>query len=337
MKYVSVGDMAQTYLLRRHNVQLKATMQRLSDELVTGVSQDVGAAVKGDFTALAGIDRSLARIESFQQVTTEVDLLAGTQQDALELIQGHASVSGANLILAASTLDPATIASTTQDAAQRFGSILGALNVSVAGRYAFSGTATDTKPVATEDEIISALEAAISGLTSAGDIETAVANWFDAPAGSGGYLDLAYSGNDTALDAFQISNTDQVALTITATDQTLRDTLKGFALATLVARDLVPDDDALRANLTETAGERIASSNVSLTTLRADLGTTQGIIEDSKTRNSSEKSALQLSREALIGIDEYDSATALEAVQSQLETLYTLTTRLSQLSLTDYL
>lgn len=337
MKYVSVGDMAQTYLLRRHNVQLKATMARLSDELVTGVSQDVGAAVKGDFTALAAIDRSLARIESFQQVTTEVDLLASTQQDSLELIQSHASDSGANLILAASTLDPATISSTTQDAAQRFGSIIGALNVSVAGRYAFSGTATDARPVATEDEIIASLQTAISGLTSASDIDAAIANWFDAPAGAGGFLDTAYSGSDTPLDAFRISNSDTVELTITASDPVLRDTLKGFALATLVARNLVPDDASLRVSLTETAGERIASSNVALTTLRSGLGTTQGIIEDSKTRNSSEQSALELSKESLIGIDEYDSATALEAVQSQLETLYTLTTRLSQLSLTDYL
>jgi len=337
MKYVSVGDMAQTYLLRRHNLQLKSTMSRLSEELVTGVSQDIGVAVKGDFTALAGIDRSLAQIGSYQQVSSEADLLAGTLQDALEMLQDHASESGGNLILAASTDDPSTIAATTKDAAQRFTSILGALNVSAAGRYAFAGTATDTKPMASEDDILSALETAIGGLSSATDITTAVDNWFDTPAGSGGFLDIAYLGSDIALDGFQVSSTDNVELSITGANPILRDTLKGFALAALVAQERVPDDPVLRASVTEAAGEWIAGSNVALTTLRAELGTTQSTIASAQTRNSTEKSALELSKDALIGINQYDSATALEAVQSQLETLYTLTTRLSQMSLTDYL
>lgn len=337
MKYLSVGDMAQTYLMRRHNVQLKSTLSQLSDELVTGVRQDVGAAVGGDFTALSAIDRSLARLSSFTQVASQVSLYATVQQDTLELIQNHAYEMGATMASAASAASSSMIDSGAADAAQRFYSIASALNVSVAGRYVFSGTATDTQPVVDGAEIIAQLSTVVSGLSNAEAIAAAVYDWFDAPAGGGGFIDLAYTGSDTALAEFQVSETDRASLSITAQNRTLRDTLKGFALATLISEGATPDDPATRSALAQAAGEQIIAADVQMSTLRSELGTTQSIVAEAQTRNASEKSSLEISKGELIGIDEYDSATALEAVQTQLETLYTLTSRLSQLSLTDYL
>lgn len=337
MNYVSVGDMAQSYLLRRHNVQLKSTMTRLTEELSSGIQKDIGAAVKGDFTALAAIDRSLARLDSLSQSADEADLFMSTQQDALELIQGHAEDIGSTMVSSASTAQASMIDSVTADAAQRFESIIGALNVSVAGRHVFSGTATDTAPVASADTIIAALSSAVSGMTTASDIAAAVSDWFDAPAGGGGFFDTAYLGNTDALAPVQVSETDQANLELTAMDSSLRDMLKGFALATLISEKQVPDGLELRSSLTRTAGEQILTASATLTTRRSEIGTVQEIVSDAQVRNSAEKSSLEISKSRLIGIDEYDTATALEAVQSQLETLYTLTARLSGLSLTDYL
>ncbi len=337
MKYISVGDMSQTYLMRRHNVQLKATMSRLSDEMVTGLQQDRGNAVSGDFTALSAIERSLTRSAAFKQVAAEADLLAGTQQDALELIQNHTYEMGSTLVSSASTSVPAMIDAGTKDAAQRFESILGAMNVNVAGRYAFSGISTDTLPVASAETITSALAATIGGLTQVEQIVTAVDDWFNAAPGAGGYLDTAYFGSDTTVAPLQLSETDLAEFSITAADPVLRDTLKGFSLASLIAEGHVPDDLATRSALTQAAGEWIITADGNLSTLRSELGTTESIIAAAQTRNSSQKSALEIAKGELIGADAYESATALEAVQAQLETLYTLTTRLSQLSLTDYL
>lgn len=329
--------MAQTYLMRRHNVQLKSTLSQLTEELVTGVSKDVGAAVGGDFTALSAIDRSLGRLSAFAQVASEVNLQATVQQDTLEFVQGHASEMGGTLAAAASAASSSMIESGAKDAAQRFYSITSALNVSVAGRYVFSGTTTDTKPVVEGSEIIAQLTTVIGGLTNAADITAAVSDWFDAPAGGGGFIDTAYTGSNTTLAAFQLSETDKVSLSITAQNQTLRSTLKGFALATLIAEGAVPNDVSTRSALAQAAGEQMVAADVHMSTLRSELGTTQSIIAQVQARNASEKSSLEISKGELIGIDAYDSATALEAVQAQLQTLYTLTSRLSQLSLTDYL
>ncbi|PYF11936.1 flagellar hook-associated protein 3 FlgL [Rhodobacter viridis] len=337
MKYISVGDMSQTYLMRRHNVQLKSTISRLSDEMISGISQDLGTAVGGDFTALAAIDRSIARGDAYKQVATETDLMAGTQQDALEMIQGHAEAIGSTLVSASFTASYSMIDSGAQNAAARFSAVVDALNVNVAGRYVFSGTTTDTKPVASTDTIISGLEAAIGGLNAAEDIVNAVDDWFDAAVGDNGYLDQAYIGSADSLAPVRLSETDTTQLTITAADPTIRNMLKGFAMATLVARDLVPSNTETRALVIRAAGERITAGQSELTNLSSELGTVEGIISDAQTRNSAQQTALGLARKDLIGVDDYESATALEAAQSQMQTLYTLTSRLTKLSLTDYL
>jgi len=60
-------------------------------------------------------------------------------------------------------------------------------------------------------------------------------------------------------------------------------------------------------------------------------------IDGATARNTAESSALELARAELIAIDPYKAATDLTSVQTQLETLYALTARLSRLSLVEYL
>lgn len=338
MKYISVGDMSQTYLLRRHNSQLKTTMTRLNEEMITGIAKDLGAAVGGDFTALTAINHSLARSEIYAQVATETDLLAGTQQSALEIMQGHAYEVGSTLVSAASATNPTMINSGATDAAVRFESIIDALNVSVAGRYVFSGVTTDTRPVADADQILGDLQTYVASETTTAGIVSKIDEWFDAPALSPGFTRDAYAGSATTLSPMRLSEADTAQITITATDPALRNLLKGFALASMISQDMLPVNDVTsRATLLQKAGEQIITADGELSTLRSQLGTVEGIIAEAQTRNSAQKQSLELAKTELIGVDPYDSATALEAVQSQIETLYTLTSRIQKLSLTDYL
>lgn len=61
MHYLSVGDLAQAYQMRRHNAALQTHLARLTEEMTTGVRSDLAEAVSGDFRALAGLDRSSRR------------------------------------------------------------------------------------------------------------------------------------------------------------------------------------------------------------------------------------------------------------------------------------
>lgn len=337
MNYVSIGDMAQAFQMRRHNVELQKHLTRLTEEMTTGVKADMAEAVSGDFRALAGIDRSLETLEAYATATSEAELFASSLQAALGVAADIASDLGPALLGSATSASPTLISTAAADVRQKFGAVVSALNTQVADRYLLSGTATDQRPVADAEAILAALTTATAGQTTASGIEAAVTAWFDAPAGGGGYLDLAYNGSSAPLAPFQIGPGTTATIDLTAADGGLRDLLKGLALGALVDTGALAGNDAGRTQLIKSAGKGLTASGTALAGLRARVGTAEAQIADTATRNSAEASALKIARNGIIAADPYETASALEAVQTQIETLYTLTARLSRLSLTDYL
>lgn len=336
MTYLSVGDMAQAYQLRRHNAEMKTLMNQLTDEMISGARQDTGAAVRGDFTALAGIDRSLAVLDSYAFATTEAAQLVSTMQSALETIQAMGAEIGGTLLSAATSSNPTMVSVTTADARERFLATVGAINTNIAGRHVFSGMAPDRAPLAPAEDILAALTAATTTATDASGVVSAVEAWFNAPPGDGGYLDMAYRGG-APLSPLCTGPGESAALDLTAAHPQIRAALQGLAIAALVSDGALAGDAVERMRLTQAAGEKVIGAETSLVLLRADIGTTEDRLDETATRNSTEIASLKIARDHLVAADPYDTATALEAVQTQIETLYTLTARLSRLSLAEYL
>lgn len=336
MNFVSVGDMAQMFRLQRQNVAIKTEMGRLTQELTTGKSADTGAAVKGDYTALAGLDRSLRTLESYKFVTQEAETLSGNMQSVAETLSALTDGFGSALLTAGSSASNAMIDAAANNANEKFESAVAAINSNTAGRFLFSGQATDTRPLADPSVILGALGSAISGETTISGVLDQIDMWFNAPAGGGGYLDIAYQGG-APLAPFHIGEGETANLNITAADPDIRDTLKSLAIGALLSDGLFAGDTGKRALIANAAGERVITAAGSITNIGSAIGAAQGRVESVATRNGAETAALQLARNEIVAVDEYDSATALEALQTQMETLYTLTARLANLSLTDYM
>lgn len=337
MNFTSIGDLAMGLQMRQQNHQLKEHMTRLSAEVVSGVKQDTGKAVSGDFVALSGIERGLRTLEAYKLSTDEAALFTGTLQAALTRVADMGAGLATPLLGAGATGNSVQVDTLAQSARQQFGAMVGALNLRVADRYALSGAATDTPPLAGAETILSALQGAVAGAATVSDIADAVADWFEAPAGGGGFLDVAYLGADTALSPFLLGEGDSVDVALTAADPRLREAMAGVALAALLDGGLMAGDKTARGQIAERAGNWILTAEPGLTALRAELGTAEARIDAAAVRNTAEGSALAIARNTLIGADPYDSAAELEAVQTQLETLYTLTARIAQLSLADYI
>jgi flagellar hook-associated protein 3 FlgL len=124
---------------------------------------------------------------------------------------------------------------------------------------------------------------------------------------------------------------------VTAADPDLRDVLTGYALAALVAEGTLAAAPEERAALVREAGIRIMSGDAALARAGARIGGAEAALEDAEAARAAERTALEQARDALKGADPYRTATALTAAQTQLETLYALTARLSGLSLAEYL
>lgn len=335
MAITSLGDLAQSAMLRRHNVELRQAVTRHAQEVTTGVASDIAQHLQGDFAYLADIERSLGTVQGYRSAAIEAGLFTAGMQTALGLVQ-EASSSLAHTLLAqfGNGLDPvqSVVAQASRDGFERS---VSALNAQAAGRSLFSGTATGSTSLTTADTIMAQLRTAIGTETSAVGIEAIVEDWF--ALGTGDFHSLAYQGSTSSLAPFRLGASGQIDLDLRADTPLLRDHLKFNALAVLAADPQLVLSSDTRENLQRRAGEGLLGLQDGLTELRADLGFAESRIEESRIRLESEKSALELARNTLISIDPYDSATALERTQSQLESLYTVTARLSRLSLADFL
>jgi len=335
MNYVSVGDLALTFQNRTQNVQVKSDLARLAQELASGQKSDLSTTTSGDFSPIVGLERSLLANTAFSTSIAEAGMYATAMQISLEMVQTNSSELGPSLLTASSSENQMLIQVTTVDAKEKFEAVISAFNTQVAGRYAFSGASTDTVALADADTILSALQSAIASETTAVGVEAAIDTWFDSP--GGGYETLGYTGSNNALAPFRLSDSDSVRVDLTAADDSIRSVLKGFAMAALIGQGALLGSDNERTALTRTAGERLLGADSTLAVIRGAVGSGEARIENAAARNIAEKSTLEIARNELTAVDPFRAATELEALKTQLETLYTLTVRLSRLTLSEFL
>jgi flagellar hook-associated protein 3 FlgL len=332
MSIMSVGDMAQSYTLSRSGAAMKSDLTRLSSELTSGLAEDTAAHLVGDFGPFAGIEASLARLTGYKSVTAEAGLFTESMQSALSLIGDMASDLGQALLAGATTSTPGRIASLGAEAFQKLDTTLAALNTRIGDRSLFAGTETTTTPLPTGTALMDTLVSVTAGTGTVDDVETALDDWFSSASGFG----AAYRGGP-ALVGVAVAPGEMARIEVTAADPAIRDTLKGFAMTALLDRGLLSSQPDARARIVQRSGEVLAAAQTGRSELTARLGTTQGQIEQAAQRNTAETSALEIARSGMLSIDPYEVASRLQQTETQLETLYTLTSRLSRLSLVNFL
>lgn len=333
MSLVSFGDLAQSHLLRRHTTEAKSAITQLSQELATGQSADTSRHLSGDLGPVLALDGSLARLEGFASITREMALFAGAMQTGLQVMGDLALEAGNGLIAASGTAATTHIDTAAAAAHSALKSVVSTLNTRFGDRTLFAGADTVGQAMADADVWLASLEASLAGATDLASVEAAVDAWFAAPAG---YGSTAYQGG-SALAEVPVAAGESVALDITADDPAIRDTLKGLAMAALLDRGAFPGQQGLRQAVAQRAGERLLASETGRAQLAARLGASEAQIETASTRNAAEASSLRIARAEALEIDPYETATRLQDAETQLQLIYTITARISRLSLADYL
>lgn len=335
MNFSSIGDLALTFQQRRQNVQIKTDLNRLSQELASGKKADLSTSVSGDYSPIVSIERSLRAADAYSTALAEADLFTATMQSSLEMVQNTSSELGPSLLTASSSGHTMFLQTSANDARTKFASVVSALNTRVADRSTFAGAATDQPALADSETMMAALQTAIAAETTAAGVEAAVDAWFFTP--GGGFETSGFLGSGQPVGSFRLSEFDTETVGLTAADPSIRGMLKGFVMAALSGDGLSSLSSNERLDLARMAGERLLSSDSELAVARSEVGSAQARIDTVASRNAAQKTSLEIARSEITAIDPYKTATELEAVRTQLETLYTLTARLSRLSLTDFL
>lgn len=333
MTLTTLGDLSSHFMLRRQNVALRTEMQRLTQELSTGQTAEPIRHLSGDFGILADIEQRMTGNAAFRQATTEAKGTTTAMQNALGGLQDMTvGLASALMTTSESGLleSGRTAAGTAREVLDQAVSLL---NTQVAGRSLFAGQEVAMPALAASETIMQDLKLAVAGLSSADDINAAVDAWFDGP--GAGFDTIAYVGADVSVPPFRVAEGESVSLDLRADHMALRNSLKPIALAALAGDASLGLET--RNAIYRAAGDQLFAAQDGLTALRADLGVTQARMEETGVRLASEKLALEGARNDLMSVDPYETATRLQEAQFNLESLYTLTVRLSRLSLTEYM
>lgn len=329
----SLGDMAQTFTLRKQNLALKTFVQRMSSEMTSGQVSDPAAAVRGDFRPLIAIDASLRRIEGFRAATTETAGFTAAMQSALSDVQDMTSQLIPALLTASNSAQSAHVNGVGIDAEQKFYSAVALFGTRIGDRAIFAGVETTGAALADAETILAALDTAVAGLTRAADVEAAVTTWFEDPLG---YATQAYLGG-VPLAPVSVAPGETADISVTAADATIRDTLKGLALAALLDRNVLAGDTTGRAALAKRSATTLMETATARSDVAARIGIAEERIAEATSRNSAELLALKIARSGILGVDPYEAASALTDAQTKLETLYSVTARMARFSLVDFL
>lgn len=334
MAATTLGDLSQSYSLRQRNVALRQQIDRLTQELASGQVADTRSILAGNYSYLTDTQRRLDILEGYRVATTEAGLYAGDLQTALGRIEDFGSELSGSLLAAGTSAIGASGADTAAEARNTLEGMIGAINTSSGGRYVLSGTATDRPPLQQAQLLLNALRSAVAGATSPEDLLTAAETWFNDPAG---FDAVVYQGSATGLAPFALSQTEDVTLDLRATNPKLREVLKLTAVSALA------DDPAFgfsvqdQSNLYRQAGQALLIAQDNIITLRADVGFVQARIDKVSARNAAETTSMEFAKAALLEVDPFEAATRLEEAQFQLQSLYSVTVRMSQLSLVNFL
>ena len=329
---LTIGDASLTNILARQGADLRGQVQRAAQEVASGKHSDLGATLRGDLSPILAIDASLSRLSAYKSTVNDAAVHTAAQQSALGGLSQLARGVSTALMAVTDVAVPTQVNTLALDARGRLASAMGLLNSQTGGRAVFSGVATDTLPLGSADDLLSALETAAVGATTADQVATAVTTWFNDPLGFGAF----YQGG-AALSPAPIAAGESAELSTTAMDPAIRATLSGLAKAALLDRGMLAGDFTERARLAATAGQELTRTEEDRVTLAARIGTVEAQIETARTRNGAEETALGILRSDIGSVDPYEAATRLENVRAQLESLYLITARVSRLSLTEYI
>jgi len=318
-------DSLVTAKLSRTVADLRDRISVTSQEAVTGRYSDLTEHLGGRIGSAMlsrkalddiGLDRTRLSLRE-----NRLDIL----QRSLSTVQNRTIGLDARMQTALGLGDAYSITGVARDAVAALEDIFAALNVRHTERFLFSGDATSTPPFGSVTDLLSEVEQIATNATDASDFSTAIDTYFDTS--GGGFQQNTYNGTPTSSDAESVTGIDPALLAV----------MKGLAVMAVVGatENLLPEAESTQ--ILKSASETLSSGQTALTTLRADRGLDQARIEHQKATLDVEETILTAQFNQLTARDQYEAASDLRQLESTLEASYLLTSRLSNLSLLNYL
>lgn len=342
---------------RKHVADLTGALTTATGELSTGFREDVYADLGARSAQTLEFRNRMDRTESF--VTSNRILEGKLEMMETSLTTARDAAQEFLSLAVSSAQTPNQIAPELRDQARStLDLLISSVNVAYGGEYLFAGIDSDTKPmqeVGTVNpvsgrsplDVIGAIAGA--GPATAADAAAMIAD-LDAVFAStavdplDNYETTFFNGTDL-LDGFgvpnprviaQVDDTETLTYGVQANDPPFRDLMKGLMMFAAVDVTQIADDAAYAA-WAGAAVDALAAGIGGLDDIRVQVGTDRARLGDMLSFQMDRRDVYNNRIVDLEGVDAYETASRMQALQTQLEASYTATARIARLSFLNYM
>lgn len=333
MNVTGVPTLLVTRQLQSQVTEIKAQLDDVREEAVTGLTADVVKKTDGDVATVHQIEKLLDDSESYADAIAVTGTRLEVAQETLTAIREDAGTLGVRIESALGLENEVAVQTFADEARALLASAFSKLNGSIGGQSLFAGAATDGRALADVEVMLADLQAIISATSDPAIAMTNISDYFESPAG--GFQTNIYLGSDDPEPDREVAQGRRIGLDVTAADPGLRDMLRGLAVAALVDDPAIGDEyaEALLAH----SAEKINEGSNEIVRTQGQVGLLQGELLELEASNRSLTFSLQEAMVDLIGEDQATAAAKMRELELQLEASYLTTARMQQLSILNYL
>jgi flagellar hook-associated protein 3 FlgL len=350
MKTSFVSNLAVQNAMRLTIQQGQEELLKLQTEVSTGRHADVGLELGSSTARSVNLQRELARLETLVDTNAVVTQRLASSQEALGTMAEAAEQVRNTLVTfkGNDSVDQLSVQKTEIESAMSL--FTASANTSFNGEFLFAGINTDVKPFedyaasgsaakTTFDDALATYMSA-NGISSMSDFDQAQMEDFITNTLEPLYTDDTQWATDWSAASSQnmtsrISTSEVVQSSTNATTTGFR----MFALASVISSELMDEEigSDVRAYIGEASLGYVEQAITGLTAERSTLGISEARVEKANTSLEVQIKLINTHITDLEGVDTYDASTRMNTLLTQMETSYTLTGRIQQLSLIDFL
>ncbi|NEI66678.1 flagellar hook-associated family protein [Rhizobium leguminosarum] len=325
------------------NQMTKATM-----EATTGVYADIGVSLGGNAARSVDFSREVDRIASIKSSNSLVNARMESSQLGLSKMKDVGDGLVSKLTALQGSHDPGSITVAIQSATSALSTMMDTANTMVNGEYLFSGINTDVQPLtdkttATSAAIVTQLNTYATGLGKAvSDLTGAEMSTFITTTVEPMFSETAWTDPTTGWSqassqnmTSRIRNSEVIESSTNANSEGMR----YFALASVMTSALLGQNlssDAM-STVSKQAISYTTKATSGLVTQASQLGLSQERVKKSNDALDAQSNIIKNKLVDLQGVDPYEASTLVKTLETQLETAYTIVSKIQQLSLVNYL
>jgi flagellar hook-associated protein 3 FlgL len=346
MTYIS--SLSLSTPMRTSVMSLQSQLSQTMAEVSSQTKADIGLSLGAQTGTAISLQDQMDQLNSYTNTNSLASTRLSSTANSLSSIITSVQAMSQNIIQATGVGPSTTLQTSAQNSLQ---ALIGTLNTTSGGQAIFGGINTASTPLAdytagstSKTAVDAAFAAAFptqspqsssaASTITGPQMQSFLDNQFAALFNNANWQANWSSASDQTIQT-AISPSESATTSVSANNSSIRQVAQAYTmLSELTGPNL--STDALNAVMS-TASKLLSNATSGLNNVASGVGVVQSRLDDANTNISSQVDVLTSSVNSLEGVDTAALSTQVTQLQNQLQASYELTSKLSQLSLVNYL